>query len=257
MTEASYQRINVPVHGSCGGARRGGSFAVRPPSPPASSRSQEPALTEASYQRINVPVHGGEDSETPGKRGTSRARSQMARVGRAGVLQLPRGAGQQRRASSVPQAGDPGLVLGASAPEPDRPGPHLDADVVVRGPLTPRSPDPAPVPERALLRQAPAARAGCGNSARPDPCGGRAVRPGPTATLRLQLPPMGAAGAQRAYASAPIGVILTRDTALRKSRASPGSRPEARICPGESGANMSRDLESGSVVGVPRCRNPA
>src|SRR5215203_599039 len=42
--------------------------------------------------------------------------------------------------------------------------------------------DPASLSERALRRQAPEVRAGCGNAARPDLCGGRPERAVPTAT---------------------------------------------------------------------------
>src|SRR5262249_14238654 len=133
-------------------------------------------------------------TDAPAPRADPDARPVAARRG-ARVLQLPRNPGQHGGPGGVPHR-DRARLATRTAKTWSASAADVGALQVARRSLATPSQGPAPVPERAFLRQTPEVRAVCGSSARTDLRGGTPARAFPTATdhpedlmaeVRLQL----------------------------------------------------------------------
>ena len=98
-----------------------------------------------------------------------------------GVLQLPRHSWQSAGPGDLP-AGDGSVVAAGAAAPQSALSSFVGSLRATHGSLHPQTSDPAPAPQRPLLRQTPEVRAVCGNAARTDLCGGPPARAVPTAT---------------------------------------------------------------------------
>src|SRR5215469_16360555 len=122
-------------------------------------------------------AHEGEAAGDQAATPTAHARSgaanwEMAPVGRAGLLQLPRGTGKPRQSGGFPGKGNSTLATVTSPSRPATPD-HLGSLAPIgRTMATPTASAP-PLPRGTLRRHASTIRASCGNPARGDPCGGR------------------------------------------------------------------------------------
>src|SRR5262249_12430827 len=119
-------------------------------------------------------------TDAPASRADPDARPVAARRG-ARVLQLPRNPRQHGRPGGVPHR-DRTELPARIAKTWSAPSVDVGAVQAARRSLVTPSQDPAPVPERAFLRQAPEVGAVCGSSARTDLRGGTPARAFPTAT---------------------------------------------------------------------------
>src|SRR5712691_7124421 len=86
----------------------------------------------------------------------------MAQVGRARLLQLPRGTGEHGQVESISGAGDPPLATGTTLPQPEAPA-HRGPNVRSRGTLASRTSRAPSLSRATLRRQSSEIRAVCAN----------------------------------------------------------------------------------------------
>ena len=156
----------------CGRKRWSGGFIVK---------------RKTATKRLRAKLQRGEGgAAAAASRADPEARRVAAKRG-AGVLQLPRSPRQHGSTGSVPHGRrSRSWLQRLAASKPAAPD-DVGAVRAARRSLDSQGPDPAPVPERPLLRQAPEVRAVCGNSARTDLRGGTPARAVPTATAGSPL----------------------------------------------------------------------
>src|ERR1022692_344947 len=111
----------------------------------------------------------------------------MAPVGRARVLQLPRGTGKPGSTGGFSGEGDSILATDIAPSRAAAPGELGPLPPIGRTMVTPTAGAPS-LSRAALCRHTSKIRASCGNAARGDPCGGQRATAVPTATQqRKQL----------------------------------------------------------------------
>src|SRR6516162_5336505 len=105
----------------------------------------------------------GDQAATPQAHARSSAtHRRMAQVGRAGLLQLPRGTGEHGQFTSISSAGDPSLATDTALPEPNAPS-ACGPNVCTREMLASRTARAPSISRATLRRQSSKIRAVCAN----------------------------------------------------------------------------------------------